>query len=160
LIAPVLSEPVKIKWYWLAHGLLGMTDAPPWSIELKHCYQPWLYAWANSQTKNNTFYSHLSGVPTPHPRPGAAASAFCRVPAVGFGRGGTGRLLAPPECLVLFRFFRGPDRPFSEMAFVGPGDPYGHLGSRDLATRDVGGIYIGSFICILGGFCGRNCHLL
>ena len=43
----VYSEVSKLAWYWLAHGLLRMTDDPPWSIELKHRYQAWLKTWVN-----------------------------------------------------------------------------------------------------------------
>jgi hypothetical protein len=43
----VYSEASKLAWYWLAHGLLRMTDDPPWSIELKHRYQAWLTTWVN-----------------------------------------------------------------------------------------------------------------
>jgi uncharacterized SAM-binding protein YcdF (DUF218 family) len=43
----VYSEVSKLAWYWLAHGLLRMTDDPPWSIELKHRYQAWLTTWVN-----------------------------------------------------------------------------------------------------------------
>ena len=43
----VYSEVSKLAWYWLAHGLLRMTDDPPWSIELKHRYEAWLTTWVN-----------------------------------------------------------------------------------------------------------------
>jgi len=41
----VYSEVSKLTWYWLAHGLLRMTDDPPWSIELKRRYESWLNNW-------------------------------------------------------------------------------------------------------------------
>jgi uncharacterized SAM-binding protein YcdF (DUF218 family) len=43
----VYSEVSKLAWYWIAYGLLRMPDDPPWSIELKHCYQAWLTKWVN-----------------------------------------------------------------------------------------------------------------
>jgi len=43
----VYSEVSKLGWYWLVHGLLGMADDPPWSIELKQRYQSWLTAWVD-----------------------------------------------------------------------------------------------------------------
>jgi uncharacterized SAM-binding protein YcdF (DUF218 family) len=43
----VYSEVSKLGWYWLVHGLLGMADDPPWSIDLKHRYEAWLNTWVN-----------------------------------------------------------------------------------------------------------------
>jgi len=43
----VYSETAKLGWYWLAHGLLGMQDDPPWAIEMKHRYEAWLTKWVN-----------------------------------------------------------------------------------------------------------------
>ena len=36
------SEVSGLVWYWLAHGLMGMSDDPSWAIELKHRYKAWL----------------------------------------------------------------------------------------------------------------------
>ena len=44
-IGLMISEASKLAWYWLAHGLLRMTDDPPWSIELKRRYESWLNNW-------------------------------------------------------------------------------------------------------------------
>jgi hypothetical protein len=36
------SEVSKLAWYWLAHGLLGLKDDPPWTVEMKHRYEKYL----------------------------------------------------------------------------------------------------------------------